>query len=176
MPRGKPNSMNNYGILLDELGFDENFMVQLRKICFEPLCHLLFPELSSNGFDSHKVFTVDYAEDKDTSLNFHFDNSEVTFNVCLQADGEGGELYFGNSDGKNGFVYSHQVGRVVFHRGSQMHCVLPLVEGKRRNMVMWMRNSSIRNRLCPMCGEKPQLEAVEYGWGDGFTQTNSTVI
>ena len=64
-------------ILLDELGFDENFMVQLRKICFEPLCHLLFPELSSNGFDSHKVFTVDYAEDKDTSLNFHFDNSEV---------------------------------------------------------------------------------------------------
>ena len=97
MPREKPNSMNNYGvimnkicydewsayiiilslqILLNELGFDDYFLVQLRKIYLEPLSCLLFPELSSN-FDSHKVFTVDYAEDRDTALNFHFDNSEV---------------------------------------------------------------------------------------------------
>lgn len=52
-------------------------MVQLRKIYLEPLCRVLFPELSSHGFDSHKVFTVDYAEDKDTTLDYHFDNSEV---------------------------------------------------------------------------------------------------
>jgi len=173
MPREKPNSMNNYGILLNELGFDDYFMVQLRKIYLEPLSCLLFPELSSN-FDSHKVFTVDYAEDRDTALNFHFDNSEVTLNVCLEAYGEGGELYFGNSAEINGLVYIHQVGRAILHRGSQMHCVLPLIEGKRRNMVMWMRNSSVRNLRCPMCGENPQLERVSYGCGDGFTITNLT--
>lgn len=90
----------------------------------------------------------------------------------MEADGRGGELYFGNCAEENGFVYIHQVGRAVFHRGSQMHCVLPLVAGKRRNMVMWMRNSTVRNQRCPMCGEEPQLEDVEHGWGDGFTNSN----
>jgi len=70
-------------VLLNELGFDEDFMTQLRKVYLEPLCRLLFPQLSSNGFDSHKVFTVDYAENKDTALDFHFDNSEVSQSFCF---------------------------------------------------------------------------------------------
>ena len=44
----------------------------------EPLSQFLFPQESKTGFDSHKVFTVDYEEDKDVELDFHFDNSEVS--------------------------------------------------------------------------------------------------
>ena len=34
-----------------------------------------------------------------------------------------------------------------------------------------MRSSSVRNELCPMCGEKPNLVSTD-GEGDGFTQEN----
>ena len=94
----------------------------------------------------------------------------MTVNICLLADCEGGELFFGSpNDCDIGFGYTHEQGRGVMHRGSALHCVLPLATGRRVNLVMWMRSSSVRNSKCPMCGGKPDLEPVEAGWGEGFT-------
>ena len=176
---------------MDELGFNEGLLSPLRTKYLEPLSQFLFPQESKSGFDSHKVFTVDYEEDKDVELDFHFDNSEVsklyplkekddtqqsfsiqiTVNVCLLADCEGGELYFGSPT--SGFGYIHQQGRAVIHRGSDLHCVLPLETGRRVNLVMWMRSSAVRNVMCPMCKKTPNLEPVEFGWGDGFVITKT---
>ena len=44
----------------------------------------------------------------------------------------------------------------------------------RYNLIIWMRSSSVRNKLCPMCGERPNLVPT-YGEGDGFTQENLEV-
>ncbi|CAI8027086.1 2-oxoglutarate and iron-dependent oxygenase domain-containing protein 2 [Geodia barretti] len=44
MPKGRPNSMNNYGILLSELGFDRGFLDHLREDYLTPLASLLYPE------------------------------------------------------------------------------------------------------------------------------------
>jgi predicted 2-oxoglutarate/Fe(II)-dependent dioxygenase YbiX len=100
----------------------------------------------------------------------------VTINVCLLAeDCDGGELYFGgDQEGRNGFGYLHQQGRAIMHRGRNLHCVLPLNCGHRINMVMWLRSSSVRNKICPMCSKPPDLETVPDGWGDGFTLKSST--
>jgi hypothetical protein len=62
---------------LDELGFNEEFLNPLREMYLQPLCSLLYPEESSAKLDSHKAFTVNYEEQKDVELDFHFDNSEV---------------------------------------------------------------------------------------------------
>jgi hypothetical protein len=97
----------------------------------------------------------------------------MTVNICLLADCEGGELFFGvPNDCDKGFGYVHEQGRGVIHRGSAFHCVLPLVTGRRVNLVIWMRSSLVRNLKCPMCGKTPTLEPVDKGWGDGFTIKN----
>jgi hypothetical protein len=101
---------------------------------------------------------------------FVFEHFQTTVNICLLADCEGGELFFGApNDCDKGFGYIHEQGRGVIHRGSALHCVLPLMTGRRVNLVMWMRSSSVRNLKCPMCGKIPDLEPVERGWGEGFT-------
>ena len=41
-----------------------------------------------------KAFIVKYALDEDTELADHFDNAEITLNVALSQDYEGGELVF----------------------------------------------------------------------------------
>ena len=48
-----------------------------------------------SGLDSHKAFTVSYQLDGDRELAYHFDNAEVTLNVCLGTCFTGGELSFG---------------------------------------------------------------------------------
>ena len=48
-----------------------------------------------------------------------------------------------------------------------MHQAHPVTSGKRVNLIMWMRSSSIRNMQCPMCGERPSLVQCD-GYGDGF--------
>lgn len=61
----------------------------------QPIAKLLFPEWCGDGLDSHKVFTVSYKEKRDLALSYHFDNAEVSLNVCLGKAFEEGELYFG---------------------------------------------------------------------------------
>ena len=46
--------------------------------------------------DSYKAFTVKYKIGEDLNLGYHFDNAEVTLNVCLGKKFAGGNLYFGD--------------------------------------------------------------------------------
>ena len=167
----RPNSMNKNGILLEELGLDSLIEKIVKHV--EPLAKKFFPALvASKGFDSFKAFTVEYngdgnAVNPDLELNTHFDNSEVTLNIPLTKDYDGSELYF---QYQNGFrSLSMEVGRGILHSGRLLHGVFPIEEGYRHNIIIWMRSSEIRNRLCPMCNDVQVLEGVEGTTGDGFT-------
>ena len=83
-------------MLLDEIGLDEHFLDNLRINYLSPIAKLLLPECHGTALDSHKAFTVSYKQNQDVSLSYHFDNAEVTLNVCLGIHFEDGELYFGN--------------------------------------------------------------------------------
>ena len=83
-------------ILLSELGFDEGFMNILRKDYLMPIAKLLYPEwVGLRGLASHRAFIVKYTIAEDVELSYHYDNAEVTLNVCLGKQFKGGELYFG---------------------------------------------------------------------------------
>jgi hypothetical protein len=71
-------------ILLEELGF-QSLVNDLRVKYLTPIFSHLYPEWvdKSVGFDSHKAFVVEYRTDGDTSLNYHYDNAEVTLNISL---------------------------------------------------------------------------------------------
>ncbi|KYO39639.1 2-oxoglutarate and iron-dependent oxygenase domain-containing protein 2 isoform A [Alligator mississippiensis] len=96
MPKGRPNTMNNYGVLLNELGLDEAFITPLREKYLQPITALLYPDLGGDSLDSHKAFVVKYALHQDLDLSCHYDNAEVTLNVSLGKEFTEGNLYFGD--------------------------------------------------------------------------------
>ena len=99
----------------------------------------------------------------------------MTLNVPLSPEGSfsGGALYFGDMHNKRSndqdySVYEHKPHIAILHRGQHMHGAQPIESGERQNLIIWMRASSVRNQLCPMCDSKPDLmETV--GKGDGFS-------
>ncbi|NWX38549.1 OGFD2 protein, partial [Notiomystis cincta] len=174
MPKGRPNTMNNYGVLLNELGMDEPFVTPLRERFLRPITALLYPELGGARLDSHKAFVVRYSLHEDLDLSSHYDNAEVTLNVCLGKEFTEGSLYFGDFNQEAAAVPQYTpveqaAARGLLHRGGHIHGALPIASGQRCNLVVWMRASAVRNRRCPMCRRKPELVEAE-GFGDGFTE------
>lgn len=173
LPSGRPNTMNNHGVLLNELGFDERFVTTLREDYLHPITSILYPDYGGLGLDSHKAFVVKYAVDQDRDLSFHYDNAEVTLNLSLGKDFSDGNLYFGDMrqdamSGGESVEVTHRPGYGLLHRGQHCHGALPIASGERCNFIVWMRSSQFRNHLCPMCDRRPQLEHAD-GYGDGFT-------
>ncbi|XP_071945906.1 2-oxoglutarate and iron-dependent oxygenase domain-containing protein 2-like isoform X2 [Antedon mediterranea] len=181
LPKGRPNTMNNYGVLMNELGFDDYFITPLRQNYITPLARLLYPDCGGDLLDSHKAFVVKYKIGEDLDLNYHYDNAEVTLNISLTSDFTEGSLYFGGMRHQRGIEepqrteYCHKPTYGLIHRGQHMHGALPIADGERYNLIIWMRSSKIRNKLCPMCDNKPQLIKT-VGFGDGFTQPENTTV
>uniref|UniRef100_A0A1A8DV75 2-oxoglutarate and iron-dependent oxygenase domain containing 2 n=1 Tax=Nothobranchius kadleci TaxID=1051664 RepID=A0A1A8DV75_NOTKA len=173
-PKGRPNTMNHYGIPLNELGFDEGFVTPLREQYLQPITSLLYPDCGGHSLDSHKAFVVKYDMKEDLDLSYHYDNAEITLNVSLGKEFTDGNLYFGDmrqvpiSETECTEV-EHEVTTGLLHRGQHMHGALPVSGGQRWNLVVWMRASQERNRLCPMCNRRPSLVEGE-GFADGFTK------
>ncbi|XP_062943059.1 2-oxoglutarate and iron-dependent oxygenase domain-containing protein 2 isoform X1 [Cynocephalus volans] len=180
MPKGRPNTMNNYGVLLHELGLDEPLVTPLRERFLQPLMALLYPDCGGGCLDSHRAFVVKYALGQDRELGCHYDNAELTLNVALGKAFTGGALYFGGlfqapAALTEPLEVEHVVGWGILHRGGQLHGARPLGTGERWNLVVWLRASAVRNQLCPMCCRKPDLVDDE-GYGDGFTREEPTMV
>lgn len=151
LPVIRPNSMNNYGLILNEIGFGD-FLTQLLEKHLSKLFTALFPEKYTH-LDSHHSFIVQYKLQEDKELDFHYDDSEITLNVCLGKEFAGGDLYFcghvdetllGRSTEDEHFRYQHQRGRAVIHIGKHYHGAYPIVSGERYNIIVWYRDSRIR--------------------------------
>lgn len=165
-------------MLLNELGFDEGLLTPLRERYLSVIAGCFFPECGGATLDSHRAFIVSYGPEADRDLDLHYDNSEVTVNISLDDQFSDGELYIGHMFSDSQPVpksslpeycsCQHKLCYGLFHRGQQMHGALPLSSGARHNLVIWMRSSVARNRLCPMCRRKPDLVKVD-GTGDGFS-------
>ncbi|KAM6155489.1 2-oxoglutarate and iron-dependent oxygenase domain-containing protein 2 isoform 1-T1 [Rhynchocyon petersi] len=180
LPKGRPNTMNNYGVLLHELGLDEPLVTPLRERFLQPLMALLYPEYCLGPLDSHHAFVVKYAPGQDRELGCHYDNAELTLNVALGKAFTGGALYFGGlfqapAALTETLEVEHVVGKGILHRGGQLHGARPLGTGERWNLVVWLRASAVRNRLCPMCCREPELLDDE-GFGDGFTREEPPIV
>ncbi|VDP92702.1 unnamed protein product [Echinostoma caproni] len=204
--------MNRSGILLGEIpgsqsynenstyvrdvgGADIDLMSSLFDAGFQSILARLFPDIGPT-IDSYRVFTVEYtgAGDasehvpKDFDLSPHYDNSELTVNICLDfepgtSDDVGGQLFFCHFSPRNnaswdrdrdGFaqLLNHRPGWAIVHRGSHVHGVLPFdrpsKQTRRRSLICWLRSSLERGSLCPRCSKPPQLEPMQV-WYRGNT-------
>jgi len=67
---------------------------ELMRICIVPIARFLYPEYGGASLDEHHGFIVRYKMDEDLNLDFHYDDSEVTLNLCLGRAFTGGSLFF----------------------------------------------------------------------------------
>ena len=169
IPSSPPTPPHHHGVFLYELGMDslvERLRARAEEVARRVLPHLVGP----SGLDSCWPFTLHYnVEDGagDQERTTHRDNSEVSLNLCLTEDHEGGELFFFGPDGD--LTLQHRRGWAVLHPGSSLHGALPITGGSRTNLLLFLRSSSVRNGMCPVCHGAPSLERVVGGTGDGFT-------
>lgn len=170
----RPNSMNKYGIRLDDIGMD-GAMSELVRQLMVPLATALFvghPEAdASTSLDMHHAFTVSYEPGKDRGLDMHIDgNSDVTLNICLgRPDFVGGDLVFcgdyaADTHRRASAVVSdhrgmlpgsviHRRGVALLHAGKRRHGAAPILEGERVNLIVWARSSRYRRSEAYMARE-----------------------
>ncbi|CAF4515401.1 unnamed protein product, partial [Rotaria socialis] len=67
-------------------------------------------------------------------------------------------------------VVEHKPTIGVLHRAQHLHGSEPITSGERYNLIIWMRSSSKRSQLCPMCWQTPEcLVPVDSdSYGDGM--------
>jgi len=153
IPVRRPNSMNNYGVVVNEIGM-RDLLSSFQHDYLWPLAKCLFPKEASHPFDGHHhSFLVRYEASEDAGLDMHTDDSDVTFNVCLgEAGFEGSTLTFCGMFGsahhrQYQHTYPHEIGRAALHLGSQRHGADDITSGRRTNLIVWNHNLHWRNSL-----------------------------
>jgi len=168
LPRRRPNTMNNYGLITNEIGL-EPLVTQLLNNIIAPLCAALYPtESIVQQLDHHHTFVVEYKKDGgDRGLDMHHDSSEATLNVCLNSGFTGAGLRFCGRSGtsvyrKSQAVVKHQLGRAVLHLGRHRHGAEDIESGERLNLIVWARSSSYRGAAAyghvPLDGHPKRME------------------
>lgn len=148
LPCIRPNSMNHYGLVLKHIGM-EKFMDQILLKVIRIVARAFFRDCEGEWLDHQHSFIVHYKEGKDTSLDPHVDDSEVTLNVCLGREFEGGRLVMCGKAGARDHrvtsaVYAHEKGAAILHLGKHRHGALKLEKGERINLIVWAKSSQHR--------------------------------
>lgn len=157
-----PNSMNRYGVVLDEIGLSQTLEALMQQ-AIRPLAGAVFADVGGDSLDEHHGFIVEYQRGGDRSLGFHVDDSEVTLNLCLGEGFSGGELYFEGRrcaqhrqtgcSSADQYHWAHRPGVGLLHAGKHRHGAMSIVDGRRRNLILWCRSTSYRQtadeETCP---------------------------
>ena len=185
----RPNSMNNYGVVLDDFGFAV-VLDELIRTRVQPLAQLLFPRFAAGRLDHHHGFVVEYEIQGDLELDFHADDSEVTLNLCLGKRFTDGNLFFGGvrcaHHLQSGVLpdeaveVEHRVGHGLLHLGAHRHLARPITGGARSNLILWCRSSAFRQALrygeCPdWCGMYRQAKRLMHEGAHSWTDRSRSV-
>ncbi|CAL8098855.1 unnamed protein product [Calicophoron daubneyi] len=186
-------------------GADVDLVGSLLSAGLQCILARLYPDVGGK-LDSYRAFTVQFVgpeaqrqqPGRDTHVPIHYDNSEITAEICLLLSpgcetGAGGEMCFvhsspnvrggESSEGPYAKLLDHRPGWVVLHRGSHVHQILPFNSSApapfRRSITCWLRSNEIRSSLCPRCFSEPQLvpmKVLHNGEYVDCTKLNSEVV
>eukprot|EP01063_Lacrimia_lanifica_P024222 TRINITY_DN3216_c2_g1_i1.p1 TRINITY_DN3216_c2_g1~~TRINITY_DN3216_c2_g1_i1.p1 ORF type:complete len:298 (+),score=59.41 TRINITY_DN3216_c2_g1_i1:50-943(+) len=138
IPIRRPNGMNRYGVILEDVGLGAT----VRHVAFKylaPLAQSLYPEyINTNDVKEEFAFAIRYQEGEDVSLAPHSDASAFTMNLCLGREFTGGDVVFYPHDDVNGVHIPSRPGVALLHRGMLRHGATALRSGVRHNIVMWL--------------------------------------
>ncbi|PRP83370.1 hypothetical protein PROFUN_09398 [Planoprotostelium fungivorum] len=154
LPVMRPNSMNNYGVVLEEIGFNQFFLDVLKYV--NPFAERLYGPIG-RSLDSHHSFIVEYKIGEDEDLDFHYDAADVTINFCLGKEFTG--VLNDPSTHQENFEFNHVKGLGIIHLGEHRHGANKIKSGERYNLIIWFRNKAKREKMewesvCA-CGSQP---------------------
>ena len=149
LPISRPNSMNNYGIIVNDIGM-KPVLTWLQRTVLHPLAELLYPAQARGGFTDHHSFMVQYRSDQDQGLDMHTDDSDVTVNICLGRNFTGATLTVCGDNHMPDHrqyhaTYHHVRGRALIHLGSRRHGADDILAGERNNLIVWNHNQKYRD-------------------------------
>ena len=178
IPLRRPNGMNRFGAILDQLGLGPSLQHLTRRY-LRPLGQLLYPWLIAAGdADEHYGFVVRYKRGEDVALAEHADASVLTLNANLGIAGfSGGSLAFRGTRGVDDEPRAvppslvdfseFAMGDAILHLGGQFHAALPIESGERVNLVVWCFAKHDVVRFAPH-DERDRLNAMQrwraYPW------------
>ncbi|EOA37966.1 hypothetical protein CARUB_v10009434mg [Capsella rubella] len=150
----KPTCKTIYGVVLDDFGLDFMLNKLMQEFIF-PLCKVFFPDVCGEMFDSHHGYFVEYGENRNVAeLGYQIDDSEITLNVCLSKQFEGGEICFRGTRCKKHaktdahpeeiFDYRQIPGQAILYRGCHRNGARATTSGYRTNMFLWCKSSLFR--------------------------------
>ncbi len=173
-------SLNRGGAMLDNRSegylaapsFQAFYQVLMNNY-MRPIGRLLFPDIT--GYDTQTFgFSIQWQPDTDTSLRAHTDASSVTLNVNLNLPGEefsGSGVRFFDRETQKISELTFAPGTALIHHGSVPHESMPITEGERSNLVLWLYGESGQ---VAMPGIEHQLIDAKQRWSlpstpsDGF--------
>merc|ERR1719231_677336 len=140
--------MNNYGIIVNEIGLEESISALIQQ-ALAPVASALFGGIGSR-IDSHHSFMVQYKAGEDLGLDMHTDDADATFNICLGRDFEASGLTFcggiGTASHRQFSCQCHHVkGWAVAHLGTKRHGADDITAGERNNLIVWCHNWAFRD-------------------------------
>lgn len=116
------------------------FYQDLMNRFMRPIARLLFPDVY--GYDSQTFgFSIAWQAGKDTTLRPHTDASSVTLNINLNLPGEeysGSAVRFIDPDSRKVESLIFEPGTALIHHGNVPHASEPIIQGERRNFVLWL--------------------------------------
>lgn len=149
----RPNSMNRYGAILDDMGMSDAIQ-KFIDTYVNSIFHYLYRENENIHLDHHHAFVVSYEIGKDEDLDLHVDDSNLTLNICLGRNFEGGSLFFGGIrcgyhvgstiNPKEEVNVDHTVGNCLIHLGDHRHAARRIESGERLNLIIWYKSSKLR--------------------------------
>jgi hypothetical protein len=121
-----------------------------------PFARDLFPDTGGAELDAHHGFVVEYDMKGDRKLDLHVDDSEVTLNLSLGEQFEGGGLEFAGArcsyhqgtepQPAEVFRLEHRTGQAYLHRGRHRHMATPITAGHRLNLILWCLSLNYREQ------------------------------
>ena len=165
IPLRRPNGMNRYGLMLEQVGLEASIAHLVEKY-LAPIAQMLFPAyITADDVVEHYAFSIRYREGEDTSLAVHTDASAFTFNLCLGADFEGSGVVF-HKDSPDNVAGINEIesepGIAMLHRGMYRHGATPLRSGERFNLVIWLSGQHGYVRVAPY--DKAERSSAESRW------------
>jgi len=155
-----PSSTSTAGVVLSHIGFKPLFDHIVAE-WLNPIAAILFPHFGGGTMRKHHSFSVAFAPEgagKLRKFEFHTDDSELTFNTCLEGSHfEGGDLYF-----KGLRCSSHQQdpprlseditvqqvpGTALVYAGKHRHGSHPVTSGVCHSLLLWCQSNRFRREM-----------------------------
>jgi len=115
----------------------QSYPVNIKNSFISSIVNYFMSLEETKNFSITKItgFMIEYDTLYQKELKAHKDDSSYTINICIIEPEIGAELLFTDLN----VEIQQKKYEIYFHRGCEEHLVKPLVQGKKKNIIIWIK-------------------------------------